>query len=790
MSPNRPFARRTPPSGGKVIAYYLIGIAVVAALAWTVLAVYPRMLPFEKKLERGYLDAAYSQALSSVSGDASPANLKRLVRVLVLKGNIGRADLVAHIGGVDDELLTLARGFETSALAEANKTGTIANHFAGGELASLRGYPVYQNLKFFVGYRLALLGDWRGAKDYFTQAWRGGVSPELKPFLQYYYGRSLILKGDKHENDRGYKILGRLVEGHNTYGLAARVSLNQLQAAIAANQGAFFGLYLSHISHSSKSWEYPKALVDVGDYYLKRDDNVHAADCYLRALGNHPEEASTRNSAAIGLVQVIIPLSGQLTELQGAMLTEDGSNPLYEWVQALAEMGSAKRAVPALSLAVLDERNLELRFLAMEALAYAYYETGNRKELENLLMLENLTPKIPDSVLQASYINYARLLRRGGETIPAIGYFKSAEKLAGPYGTEARFEEYTLMKERFSRLDTARSIELLRTVVKEPASKQRLQAAEELVALAIIAGRRDIAEEALSQAGKDAPDWEAFWRIFLAQQAGDTKNAENLRSKLKVSRFSYYELEPLEGLEQERIVASDRPFYLLPEAYSEYLAGYFFDDLADNVRAYGGEGLPAMKAVLLRNLELTSSVRVSSWSATEMLEAGFNGDKMLTDYMLSVAYPTPHLQAVEAAAKRYNVPAELIYAVMKKESNFDADAVSSVGARGLMQLMPGTAGDFRQFLPEELKAASINNPQCNISLGAAYLASLRTGMVQDTYVLSAYNGGPGNVNRWRTIIGTSDPLLYAELIPNDENEQFVKKTLKYSYVYRFILGSK
>jgi soluble lytic murein transglycosylase len=73
-------------------------------------------------------------------------------------------------------------------------------------------------------------------------------------------------------------------------------------------------------------------------------------------------------------------------------------------------------------------------------------------------------------------------------------------------------------------------------------------------------------------------------------------------------------------------------------------------------------------------------------------------------------------------------------------------------------------------------------------LGAVYLSSLRTQFVRDYLVLSAYNGGPGNVNRWLKLVGTSDPVLFTELIPNDENEQFVKKTLKYSLVYKFVLS--
>jgi len=83
---------------------------------------------------------------------------------------------------------------------------------------------------------------------------------------------------------------------------------------------------------------------------------------------------------------------------------------------------------------------------------------------------------------------------------------------------------------------------------------------------------------------------------------------------------------------------------------------------------------------------------------------------------------------------------------------------------------------------------------CLVALGAivsaAYLSSLQTAYWRDHLVLSAYNGGPGNLNRWLRLVGTADPILFVDLIPNSENEQFVKKALKYAAVYRLVLQSK
>jgi soluble lytic murein transglycosylase-like protein len=98
----------------------------------------------------------------------------------------------------------------------------------------------------------------------------------------------------------------------------------------------------------------------------------------------------------------------------------------------------------------------------------------------------------------------------------------------------------------------------------------------------------------------------------------------------------------------------------------------------------------------------------------------------------------PYGQIIDAAAKHYRIPPALIRAVIKQESNFDAEAVSHKGAMGLMQLMPATA--------DLLGVEDPFNPQENISGGTRYLGDLI-----DLYggnlnkALAAYNAGPQKV---------------------------------------------
>ncbi len=113
----------------------------------------------------------------------------------------------------------------------------------------------------------------------------------------------------------------------------------------------------------------------------------------------------------------------------------------------------------------------------------------------------------------------------------------------------------------------------------------------------------------------------------------------------------------------------------------------------------------------------------------------------------------------EAAAK-YNVPVELLKAIGKAESNFNANAVSRAGAQGVMQLMPATA--------KGLGVTNSFDPEQNIMGGSKYIAGLLKKYDGNTSLaLAAYNAGSGNVAK------------YDGIPPFKETQNYVKKVLKY-----------
>ena len=136
-----------------------------------------------------------------------------------------------------------------------------------------------------------------------------------------------------------------------------------------------------------------------------------------------------------------------------------------------------------------------------------------------------------------------------------------------------------------------------------------------------------------------------------------------------------------------------------------------------------------------------------------------------------------------------------IYAVARQESRFQVNAISPSGARGLMQLMPGTAQETAEKIGLSYSADKlVSDPLYNTTLGASYLdRQLTTYGGSLVLAAAAYNAGPGNVNKWITAFGDPradavDPVNWVEIIPFQETRKYVQRVLGNYMVYRARLG--
>ena len=157
------------------------------------------------------------------------------------------------------------------------------------------------------------------------------------------------------------------------------------------------------------------------------------------------------------------------------------------------------------------------------------------------------------------------------------------------------------------------------------------------------------------------------------------------------------------------------------------------------------------------------------------------------DNLLKKMYPKKYETEVTMYAEKYQVEENLIYALIKAESNFNEGATSHKGAIGLMQLMEETAKDVVRKNALELEEENIKNelliPENNINVGTKYLSTLLEKYQNKGIALAAYNAGIGTVDNWleKGIIKSDGSDI--ENIPFKETNQYVRKILRDYEIY-------
>jgi Transglycosylase SLT domain len=120
--------------------------------------------------------------------------------------------------------------------------------------------------------------------------------------------------------------------------------------------------------------------------------------------------------------------------------------------------------------------------------------------------------------------------------------------------------------------------------------------------------------------------------------------------------------------------------------------------------------------------------------------AGIEPEEVFEPIEQALTDKTPFEKLIRAAAKRYEMDADLIHCVVAVESNFNPKAVSPKKASGLMQLLPQTAAQYG--------VKNIFDPEENINAGTRYLKELLAKYHDLTLALAAYNAGPERVDRY------------------------------------------
>lgn len=232
--------------------------------------------------------------------------------------------------------------------------------------------------------------------------------------------------------------------------------------------------------------------------------------------------------------------------------------------------------------------------------------------------------------------------------------------------------------------------------------------------------------------------------------------------------------DPVATAEQRAAFQSDPIVKVIPmliAAKAQKPAGVFLRHLGRNAEDPAAYGLAAELAIDVGHSgEAVYIARQAIKASTVLVSAGY-----------------PVVQVPSGLA----LPSEVVFGLIRQESGFDQFAISSAGARGLMQLMPATAKNVakKQRLTYK-KARLLTDTSYNVQLGTAYLDGLLENVDGSLVMaLAGYNAGPSRARRWVKSFG--DPRVsieaaidWIEMIPFTETRNYVQRVLENITVYR------
>lgn len=162
--------------------------------------------------------------------------------------------------------------------------------------------------------------------------------------------------------------------------------------------------------------------------------------------------------------------------------------------------------------------------------------------------------------------------------------------------------------------------------------------------------------------------------------------------------------------------------------------------------------------------------------------------------VMEAVYPREYKELVESYSRENQLDPMLVYAVIKCESGFDPDAVSSADAKGLMQLTDETfewvQTKDKDRDKEELPPSRLFDPETNIKYGTLLLSLHKAEFASDELALAAYHAGRGIVNKWLSDESYTDDGENLHTVPYAETNAYIDKVVKTKAIYEKLYGKE
>ena len=285
-----------------------------------------------------------------------------------------------------------------------------------------------------------------------------------------------------------------------------------------------------------------------------------------------------------------------------------------------------------------------------------------------------------------------------------------------------------------------------------------------------------------------------YWLGRLARERGDTAGADSLwRALAREDSLGYYGLQArrFAGMAPLALAADSTAGTPAAESGLARLDTLMLAGLDTEAQLEVRELLARAPQPISDLLAWSDGLSLRGWGSAGVRLGWVAAARGVNDgRVLRAIFPWPWRNAVKAEAREFGVDPLLLAAIVRQESEFDLEALSRTGARGLAQLMPGTAAQAARGLDVTLYPEWLTVPDLNLHLGAAHLATLLQrfgGRVE--VAVAAYNAGAAPVSRWLSRPGSEDPDAFIEQIPYPETRTYVRAVLRNRDLYRALYPS-
>ncbi|HST06861.1 MAG TPA: lytic transglycosylase domain-containing protein, partial [Gemmatimonadaceae bacterium] len=283
----------------------------------------------------------------------------------------------------------------------------------------------------------------------------------------------------------------------------------------------------------------------------------------------------------------------------------------------------------------------------------------------------------------------------------------------------------------------------------------------------------------------------AYWAGRSYAALGDkTRSAARWRSIIAKEPLSYYSVLAAKRLDTALVAADRSPanYARVPAVDSAMNRVVSLKDVGMDVEA-GFENDRLFRDALSNSTRLVATAHALAGTdqASRSIALGRRAideiGRSAENYRLY--FPVLERETLISASKENGLDPVLVAALIRQESNFNPQATSPAGARGLMQLMPAvgkTVADSKGIA--QWDPAMLYEPATNIKLGTAHLQGLAHKYTDVVKVLAAYNAGESRVEKWSTKTGAGDPEVFTERIPFVETRDYVRAIMRNRAYYK------